>query len=458
MSPSRGVIAALAAMLVAAFTPGGAAAEETVLVFEEATRVATHRPPEQGGLKVDSTRAEVIVSLGDHRVTVYEPDRVWVYDFEHRRVLNVDPSTRAYSDWSLFAYVAFSELELASCLGLRDRGKPPPGASVLELEALFSMRWPDSGPGPRESLVDSSRGDAVRVLINGRLSTSATPSGTTLTPARAAMFEHYLLYRCHLHPVARRALMRSGKVPQALFYRFRDEREETAVLVTLKQATSAPENNNPIRGLRQVDVPERTLATLAARLQGCRRCTDSTRTRWREQSQRFEAEALERGRYLDAILASTERAMGSCEKPSSGSWPEDLRKRAQADSLVQLYSAASRWKDAGTASESIRKLQHIDRSSLEKGYMLDLAVAKARLTVGDLEGGSTLLIAALAHNPCAVEAWMDLASTYMRGYQTVLAWLCFDAARAAAPPGCAAVAEGTNLERELLERHPEYFE
>jgi len=455
---ARRIAATLATLLPATLASPLARADDTVLIFDQAIKIVTQRPEAQGGMRVDSTRSEVLVILGDRSFKVHESEQIWVYDFERNRVLNVRRAERTYSDWSLFAYVAFNDLELSSRLGLgpEGTGEPPRGTSVLELETLFGMRSTKIRPGRREVLADSSRDSEVRVSTNGRIAVSATTSAHALPPAHAAMFERFLLYRAHLHPDARRAVVGLGKVPQVLFTRFQDHNDETAVLLRLKLVTST-EESNPATGCSRVDIPEPDLAPLEAGLRQSRsRCADTTRTRWAEASRRFEVTALAGGRYLDASLAGLERSMCDCRRPSSQAWPADVRARAQVDTAVKAYVSASRW-SSGNGEEGFRKLQAIDRSGLEKGYVLDFISAKARYSMGDLGGGARLALQGLTQNPCAVEAWMDLSAAYLKGYQTVLAWICLDRARALAPPDCPLLAEGLKLEQSLRERHPEFF-
>jgi hypothetical protein len=88
---------------------------------------------------------------------------------------------------------------------------------------------------------------------------------------------------------------------------------------------------------------------------------------------------------------------------------------------------------------------------------VDLLAGRARVVAGDPDAAPQLL-RGLAGSPCAIGAWMDLGESYYRTYQPVLAWLCFDAARAAAPQGCARLEPSARLEADLLKRRPEFFE
>src|SRR6185369_6644912 len=242
----RGALAVAAWILGMGFAPAREAqAEETILFFERQVQTTTLRPAAQGGNAVtDSSRAEIMVALGDHRLVVYEPDRVWVYDFTHRRVQSISPREGTYSDWSLFGFVAFKEMELENRLALRrqilsQRGRARP--SVLDLESLFSLPAGSTRPGANESYADSSRPGHLRVLVNHTIAVDAVLSDTAFAPGRAAAFGRYLAFHAHLHPDARRALLRTGKVPRRLFYRYRDFNEESLVMLRLTRLSSAPE-------------------------------------------------------------------------------------------------------------------------------------------------------------------------------------------------------------------------
>jgi hypothetical protein len=450
--PTRRAATALPLLLLLSWlVPAVGEAEETVLTFERRSRTFTHLPAGRGGPVVsDSTQAEILVVLGDRRMAIYEAEAVWVYDFEKRRVLRVDPKTATYSDWSLFAFVAFKEMELGHRLGLRARlpaGRAGPVPSVLDLETLFSMRAEGARPGRRESLADSSRGGQLRFFTNGALAMWAIPSQTTLAPPRQAAFEHFLLHRCPMHPAARQALARAGKVPALLFYRYLDFQEETQVVLTLKGVASAPEANDPAAGARRVDVPDPSHANLARLLAARRACGARPDRSWVEASLRFERESLAQRRYLDAALASAERSVAS-----------ELAREAHGDAALAAWESSLQWSDSAGARQAAERLQGIDGRRLEKAYVLALAAGRARMAAGDVAGGSRLLSLAVGGNPCLAAAWQELARAYLAAYEPVLAWICFDAARELAPPGCSARSEGERLERALLQRHPEFFE
>src|SRR5215510_2446707 len=95
--------------------PAAARAQETVLIYDRFTQVA-HQAAGKQAVQVDTASAQILVVVGDRRLVVREPEREFVYDFDHHRVRIVDGETSTFADWSLFGLVAFNDLELTNRL------------------------------------------------------------------------------------------------------------------------------------------------------------------------------------------------------------------------------------------------------------------------------------------------------------------------------------------------------
>lgn len=432
---------------------GAGRADETVVTFQRSVQRAVHRPSSAGGgVRVDTLSSQVLLCLGDRRLVVRDPQREWLYDFDRRRVRIVDPGTMTYADWSLFGMVAFNDAELAERLA---QGAAQ-AASVRELEALFSMT---SAAKPRraETLVDSSRGDRVDVRINGRPFTTADLSPHTLRPEQAVAFERFLLFQCHLHPVARRALVRSQRLPANLTFRTIDGPEESIVTLRLVKVGATPEVNDPTRGLPRRDITDSSYDVLGLRIDGARAMSaDTSRARRSVVMRAFEAEAAGDGRLLDVALSRLARAMESCEKPSLALWPRGADGKAAPDSVFRACVAAADSLGPARVRRVLATLAKVD-PTIATASVVGLQMGRAQLAAGDLETGVRQVLQGLEVHPCAVGAWVDLGMAFRRGNQPVLAWLCFDTARAVAPAGCHALGALDRVEADLMKRRPEYF-
>ncbi|HET9327788.1 MAG TPA: hypothetical protein VFQ05_13565 [Candidatus Eisenbacteria bacterium] len=459
MSLARG--ARLASLvIVASLCSASARSEESVLVFERLSRTSTLRPPSQGGpVVVDSTRSEVMVALGDHRLVAYEPTSVWIYDFARKRVQRVNTRDQVYSDWSLHSFVAFKEMELQERLATRrrmEKARPGTEPSVLEMEALFSIQAPPKSRGRRETLADSVRDGRLTVWINGRVSLEAMTTDTAFAPGRAHMFDRYLAFQANIHPDARRALMRLGKVPRQIIYRYRDFNQETVVMLRLVRIASAPEANDPAAMAKRLDLDDPRYRELDQRLAGCKSCKGLGD--WVPESQRFEAAALDSGRFLEAALARAERVMGACERDSA--WSREIERRVRGDSAIAACRAGLAWRDSASAAAALQRLDRVNGSGLERAYVLDYLRGRARIATHHYDLAAYLMMGALGGNPCMAAGWLDLADLYMRSYQPVLAWMCLEAAEEVGSPGrCEPrLAQRAKRERELEKRYPELFE
>jgi hypothetical protein len=333
--------------------------------------------------------------------------------------------------------------------------RPGPGPSVLDLESLVSMKSAATRPGRGESLADSSHSGHVRFFINRALVVDAVPTDTAFASGRAAMFGRLLAFRAHIHPAARLAVLRSGRIPRRLYYRYRDFNDETEVVLLLKRVASAPEANVPTAVSNRVDVPDPARRELNSRLKASSSCAG--RADWIEASRRFEAAALDSGHILDAALARAERVLGACEAPAA--WRPEIEARIRGDTALAACRAGLAWRDSAGALAALDQLDRVDGQGLQKGYMLDYLRGRARLAIGDLETGPYLMMGGLGGNPCMAGGWLDLARAYLKGYQPVLAWMCFEAAERCPRGDCGTLLEErARLEHALEARHPEFFE
>ena len=166
---------------------------------------------------------------------------------------------------------------------------------------------------------------------------------------------------------------------------------------------------------------------------------------------------MDSGRTVDAALARAERVLGACEADSAGL--PLLAAGSSGDTAVAAIRAGLAWRDSAGALAAANGLDRLNGAKLSKGYVIDLLRGRARLHAGQFDLGAYMLMGGLGGNPCMAGAWLDLAHGYLRAYQPVLAWICFEAAEHAAAGGCAArLVERARLEAGIERRHPEFFQ
>ncbi len=112
--------------------------------------------------------------------------------------------------------------------------------------------------------------------------------------------------------------------------------------------------------------------------------------------------------------------------------------------------------ELGMRQDPPAQLELLDPVSLEGGHVIHVLRANQRLRLQQSNEALEEFGLALKANPFLIGPWLDAGQLYYRGYQTVLGWTCWDAARAAAP-GSAVLKRVDELEASLRRKHPEYF-
>jgi tetratricopeptide (TPR) repeat protein len=447
-------------VLLPAWPAPRACADELRLVFERVETTVARAGATPAPAKITQKRSNITVALGSRYLYESGTDAPLQIDFEHRRMRVSRDDRPAYIDVPLYALIAFREMELSNRLAMRESfaamklKNGPDMGTVLGLEAEFGLPS-DAKKGKEESLQSENRGGALTWRINGDTATVCSFTDTALTASQEAMLGRWYLYSCKLHPEVRTALLQQHHVPRRLIYRWNSLGERTTVELTLQSlALSADSLPQPPPGLAAEPSFDSTLSVtlnqVRGALPGCR-AGAANAPAVLDQARRAAAE----GRGLDALLALSEYELVSCSEPPS--LDKASQEKVRADKRARLYTDAVRQIEDRKLKPALETLGKIDRKGLEKAYLIDLETATAHGIGGDAEGAAELFQRALRVNPCLVGAWTDLAGTYIDAYDTFDGWICAEAARAAAPPGCRLLEKFDQRERELAKDHPEYF-
>jgi tetratricopeptide (TPR) repeat protein len=456
----RGTLFALFVLLPALAVPR-ACAEELRLVFERVETTVARPGATPAPAKITQKRSTVTVALGSRYLYESGTDSPLQIDFEHRRMRVSRDDRPAYIEVPLFALIAFREMELSNRLAMRQTfaamklKNGPDLGTVLGLEAEFGLPS-DAKKGKEESLQSENRGGALVWRINGDTATVCSFTDTALTAPQEAMLGRWYLYSCKLHPEVRTALLQQHRLPRRLIYRWNSMGERTAVELTLQSMTLSADSSLRLpTGLAAEPSFDSTLSvTLNQAREALARCRAGAANApgVLEQARRAAAE----GRGLDALLALSEYELVSCSEPPA--LDKASQEKVRADKRARLYTDAVRQIEDRKLKSALETLGKIDRTGLEKAYLIDLETATAHGIGGDAEGAAELFQRALRVNPCLVGAWTDLAGTCIGAYDTFDGWICVEAARQAAPPGCRLLEKFDQRERELVKEHPEYFE
>jgi hypothetical protein len=271
-----------------------------------------------------------------------------------------------------------------------------------------------------------------------------------LPPQLVPALSRLLLYEARLHPRVRAELLKEGRLPRRLEFRWQQIGERTTVVWELREAVEepldladagAPYASRPLE--------EQGLLELAWRVRTGRAGAPPAGAAYRERAERLLAE----GRGFEAFLVAVESSF------ATGETPEDLLGRARdASGSDPRMRAASRALELEQRDPkgALAQLQTLDPTGLEGGDAIQVLRANVRIRLG--QGGEALqeFIRALTANPFLLGPWIDAGQLYHDGYRMTSAWACWEAARAIAP-GHPLLKRVNDLEASLRRRHPEYF-
>lgn len=265
----------------------------------------------------------------------------------------------------------------------------------------------------------------------------------------------FLTHHCHLHPAIRERILQETRFPQTLTYWDQNWPREYETVLRLEEASE-----NESRREWPVATGYYTTKCSADSLNACLQAL-SVRLPINpsEGYNRAEAavlDAVRSGRGVDGMLSIEELmwtfGSNSCADHLWQVVAPLLKIDPVAKSLLDHIQADS----PEACSSAVEFLKSLDRTSLQKGDLLDVHQACLLEQVGNTGDLESLLLRALAKYPALTGVWCQLGNHYGRTFRHLEAWHCFEAARKVYPryPEL----EGINsLEAMLLRDFASYF-
>lgn len=394
------------------------------------------------------SRSTLTLRITANLLAVREGDEERIYDFASRRVIGLDHAKKQTSDWSLHAMAGFAEAELENrkvmARMLEVLGK---AGDMADVEIELGMR---QDPPAKTRLKEQRRGDLRVFVLNDREVTSFLGADRSVPPSLSPMLTHLYLYAAHVHPLVRAELVKEARLPAKLEYSWRVFERRTTVTWNLRELAdesfdlAAATAAYPMKPLESEGVLD-----LAWRVRTGQAGSPPPNAAYTDRARRL----LDEGRGFEAFLVLFESSL------VTGDAPADLmrlsRDRAGSDPRMKAVARALDLENRDPKG-ALAQLEPLDPVALEGGHVIHVLRANQRLRLQQPNEALKEFGLALKANPFLIGPWLDAGQLYYRGYQTVLGWTCWDAARAAAP-GSALLKRVDELEASLRRKHPEYF-
>jgi hypothetical protein len=435
LAPSRtlGVFMAVVSLLVMG---GAVQAKQVNLEFEVTT---VDDPAELKGMMkaetlpaAQTTTTSVVLGLGETYISVRRGAQKTVYALASRRLYRVDVVRSQYVEESLYAPVGFRLAELRNRMMLGsamakakiDKAKNP--FDRFQVESVLGVEW--GGPGAADGAPEikmEEAGGTLTFVRDGQWAVKFTPSKTDLPEAVAGRLTQCLAYECYVHPQIRRAILKTGKVPEKLEYRAWNPPHAYSVTWVLKKMSEAEAADLPLgKELKPAPLEVGPLTDILAEIK-------NRKAPARTEAQAFVKAAVAEKKYLDAMLAAVECNL---QYGDDASLLKEVQPFAKTDPPLKAYiDALFTSNDPETAAQAMAALDGIKRAGLTKGYVIDIARAVTLTTLGRPKEAVESYLAALKRNPFIAGAYKDLGDLAAASFDMPLAWKYWDTGRAISP-------------------------
>jgi hypothetical protein len=423
-------------------------------------------------LPIKANRSDtLIISLGQQHLGVDDGHNKRVYDFARRRIVYLNLDQHEYSSWSLYSGIAarVRELENRFNLGASLPVEKTSGKNFFgryDNEANLGLEIPgmkSNEPDPVITRTDLS--ESGWEFWHDNLSVvQFAPAKEILPAVFYPRFANFLAYECSIHPKIRRQIVATGKIPQLLAVRWQLGGESKAAIYRLQSIEHGASDSTTLPvGFQPAPAKGNPAESLLHLISLVREDGRTAHRSTREQVERFAKDAISQHRALDAYFALLEYRLQSGERH-----PNDFRQYQRdfdQDDRCRLYITSQDQSSSEACRKGLAACESIDRTGLQKAYMLDLQRADLLQILGRGKGpnqqnqtvaAEKLFLSVLETNPFLAGAYHDLGRLYDETFRSSEAWLCFDTARQISPDHF--MLKGiTNLELRFEHDFPDYF-
>lgn len=414
-------------------------------------RVTTHVEGNKDAqdIRPDTTVEERVI-VGEHYVSVGSVNNLSVLDFAKRRRYAIDPQTARYVEYSLFDTVGFRVAEMQNRRALA-RALAESKIDAALSDVVYNEQSLSVIAASGSKITETNDGGDVVLAIDGKVLLRRSVAGTSVSANDAAGFVKFLRYTAGGHPLVLDRLAAEQRIPQQFTFSYRDAGgRQTRHYEILSVTMSAPASYDLApytKGSSSTDVVDQLLDRIE---QSSPPAYELMRNAMKQQT----ARAFSAKRPLDAMLGAIELSLMTGQ-PLAPFTPDETA-QLLGDAQVRRVNAAIGASGNAALTAAIPVLQQAHWDNMEKGHMLTLFEANDRQALGQLDVARPMFVSVLNSNPWLAGAYKDLGDLQFREFDMARAWRCWDAGRRMAP-GLSIFSSVNQLEKSLLQQHPEYF-
>lgn len=388
----------------------------------------------------------------------HNKDEATQVDFGQRRIRYLNHRNHTIRDVSLYPLLCNRDMTMQRHYMIRKelnelKRKFQTNVDSFTLSCMLRLPFPGTS-GTDISCVES--GKTLTFRHKGRLITTVTFRDQPISESLANSYGKAILYQMELHPVVWKRITERKMVIESLSYDLSmddsNDPESHQTRRTTMQLLGIASNTSSIRAPETYKIAFSSDSPL---YQQQRKVFLRDAPIELPESGKVISETqalIAMKQPLEAFLCLTEFGIEvGDDKPVA---MRIIERNLKSEPLIERVEELRAVSNTQEVESALEQLDQFKKKAPLRGYIIE--VFKGGIAVRSEARADESFLNALEQNPFLTGTYVDLATYYKSRKRVDLAWDCFDLARQICP-GHPILNGATRLERDLADRHPEYF-
>ena len=444
-------------VLIAVSLPISVCAQTVEFQLEQ--NIKKHHKNKVGkGVKTEVKTAEdkVTVILEPEAILVRLESYEKIYNFKQNTLTLINHDKQQRTGVSLYAIPAFKSSEKRNrqvlSEALRNSGIIQSLTNPFELDMMFGGNVDEE---LAQKIEHKKQNDSHTFYYEGDEVAAYRLSEQSIPSELQDLYKKYLIYEHNVHPVIVEQLVEERKLFHSLSYR---NKQEIPYLMERSYTLSSFKSHSR----HVISVPESYQENYAVD-KNLNRVIKLSKTEEEKTVDDYASEMnilLDRDKYLEASFLFHEYSIHHGVKGIDKIKPVVRRIFGQSSPDSDVKRLAVAIAKQPSSKEDIQKavkiIKDIRNKAASHRYVLNVFLANYYDALGNNKKAIDLILKALEQNPFLTGAYKDLGDKYFRIFEIQNAWSCWDQMRKVNPDH-QLVPAVRNLERQIEQKHPEYF-